>query len=75
MKDVTETNLLARVNRALANEGKRMKVCGEQEEWFSENGRYYVIDTQHNRIEAQHCDLIGWAQDLEVLYAGERLTE
>lgn len=69
---VTERAALQRVNRALAREGARMKVCRENSRWFNEVGRYYVV-SQFNAIE-QHASLEGWARDLGVLKPFEEIS-
>ncbi|SDE10880.1 hypothetical protein [Paraburkholderia lycopersici] len=68
---VTERAALQRVNRVLAREGSRMKVCRESSPWFGNLGRYYVVN-QYNAIE-QHANLEGWARDLGVLKPFEKI--
>ena len=68
---VSERATLQRVNRALAYEGKSMKICRENSRWFNDLGRYYVVN-EFNAVD-QHANLEGWARDLGVLKPFEEI--
>jgi hypothetical protein len=70
---ITERATLQRVNRALAREGSRMKVCRESSPWFGNLGRYYVVN-QYNAVD-QHANLEGWARDLGILKPFEEIYQ
>ncbi len=73
---VTERALLARVNRKLAQESAPMRMCvlSERSRWFSDLGRYYVIDLHQNVVDCPHTNIKDWARRLGVLGASEVMT-
>jgi hypothetical protein len=66
--------LVRRINRALADQGERLKTT-RGDRWRGDLGDYYVVDLNLNAIVGQHVDLEEFGRELKVLAPGERLAE
>jgi hypothetical protein len=72
---VAERALLARINRQLAHEGRRMKRCADNSPWHAQLGDYYVLDMNRNTIDAQFVSIEAWGREAGVLKDWEALIE
>ena len=65
----------ARVKRALAKEDELLKKCREDSRWYSDLGRYYIIDIRFSAIVRKNEDLEDLARELRVLREYEELSD
>ena len=76
-RTVTERALIARINGKLARHNQHLRVArtrdGECEN--SSLGRYFILNTQNNLIDATHVNLISLGIDLRVLSPDEILVD
>jgi hypothetical protein len=71
---ITETALMARINRRLAHGAERLRKCRPNSRHYSDLGDYYLLDG-HNNITGPHIEsLESYGRDLGVLRAGETLA-
>lgn len=71
---ISERAALQRVNRAIAHAGRAMKVCRHDSRWFSDLGRYYVVNKTTHVVSDSHADLNWWARELGVLKLFEEIV-
>ncbi len=62
-----ERNLSARIRRALKKQEQTLRKCRETSKWFSELGRWYILDIRTNTVIAKDVRLVPLAHELEVL--------
>jgi hypothetical protein len=61
------SNLSARIRRALKKREQTLRKCRETSKWFSELGRWYILDIRTNTVIAKDIGLVPLAHELEVL--------
>ncbi len=71
---ITERALLARVNRKLAHEHKKIRKCREGTRAHSSLGGYYVLDTYKNIVIDDRKDLVAIAKDAGILKEFEEVV-
>lgn len=71
--EVTESALVARINRKLAPEHQKVCKCRESSSAFNDLGRFYVLDTYRNAIENSHIDIENFARELGVMRPEESI--
>jgi len=77
VKPVTERTLIRRINRALAKEGKVLRLCRIDSQWLSTLGRYYQEDIDTNMAGAWFTtlgELITYAKETGVLAEHEYIA-
>lgn len=73
-KQVSERAMQARINRKLAQEGKKLMKTQPHSRDRGELGRWYIVDEKTNAIAAHGIDALdGLAGELGTLKAGETL--
>lgn len=76
MKTITENTLIKRINRRLASDGEAVRVhlCKWNSRWFTDLGRYYLVDVNRNTIEGQHIDIEDLGREVGALGATEEVA-
>lgn len=69
--EVTEHELLVRINQKLARRGQVMRSNGPAAPGRDGFAEYHLIDINTNQPEQEHCDLVWWGYELGVLTDGE----
>lgn len=64
---ISERALLARINRKLRGDERRVKKCRENSPGFSYLGEFYVVDFTTNSVVDHQVDLAQYAGELDVL--------
>jgi hypothetical protein len=72
---VTNGALVARINRKLAKDWKKLHKYRESSSGHHNLGDYYVVDSYRNAIINTHVDVLSFARDLGVIHPGELLAE
>jgi hypothetical protein len=67
--------IVARINRKLIHDNRRLHVCRHGSACSDQTGRYYVVDTALNALVTPHVDLSAYARELGVLRDKERISE
>ena len=70
-RPITERALFARVNRALAREGRMLKACREDSKFFGTTGRYMIV--AGNIVDAMHIDLPTLAAEMDCIKSYETI--
>ena len=71
IQEVTTDALIKRINRKLAPQNEKLRTY-RGERFFSDLGRYYVVDVNRNSIEAAHVDVEEMARQMGVMAKWER---
>jgi hypothetical protein len=69
-REVTESAVLARINRRLAYDGERVRRCRTDRRHYYELGDFYKVDIGLNNIIENHVDLRALAMKLGVIQDG-----
>jgi hypothetical protein len=69
---VSETALLQRIKRKLAQEGEQLRAT-RGERWRGDLGDCYIVDKSRNTITAQHVEPEKLGRELGVLQAWEEV--
>ena len=65
MNSEAEGVIVKRINHKLADSGERLKLCPYQGQYYSELGRYYIVN-RFNSVTAKHIDLYKLAAELAI---------
>lgn len=63
-RTVSVRAIIARINRKLKKDCKRLHVCPESSRWYRDLGRYYMLDCCTNNICGPHIDGTSDLQEL-----------
>jgi hypothetical protein len=73
-REVSEHELLVRINRKLQPRGQVMRHCARDAPNWASMGDYHLIEVNTNVLQQDHCDLAQWGYELGVLADGEVLA-
>ena len=71
--EVSESALVARINRALASEGRKLRRT-RGERMRLDVGDYWIQDVARNLVVEKFCDLEQLAERYNALHPGEQLV-
>ena len=72
---ISESALFSRINRRLEKEDQALRMTAHSSRWFTDTGRFYIVDLHTNFIITSHVDLQQLGRELGVLKANEILQE
>jgi hypothetical protein len=72
---VSERAVFARVKRALASDGKVLRICRENSRYITDLGRYYAVDLRTSLVLDKDLQLAKYARKIGVLKAYEEVKD
>jgi len=72
---VSERAVFARVKRALASDGKVLRICRENSRYITDLGRYYAVDLRTSLVVDKDLQLAKYARKIGVLKAYEEVKD
>jgi hypothetical protein len=71
---VTRRAIIARINRKLAPESRRLKKTRGMR-FYQDLGDYWIVDHGRNAVDDTHVDVEALARELKVIHPREKITD